>query len=87
MCAALFTFVGVHSPLIMDKASDAKTKNGYSRCHCNERCENVGSNRPARDEADQTTCEAEDSNGLIKLLLRPIFEYIVRTLFCQKLSS
>jgi hypothetical protein len=36
----------------MDKTSDAKTKNGYSGCHCNKRSENIGGNRPARDKAD-----------------------------------
>lgn len=69
MRAALFTSVSIHFPLIMDKASNAKAKYGHSGSHCNECCENVGRNCPASEEADQTTCEAEDSNALVELLL------------------
>lgn len=65
----MFTSVGVHSPLIMDKAANAETEDGYSGSNCYECGENVGSDDPACDEANQPGCQAEDSNALVKLLL------------------
>lgn len=85
LSASLFASVVVHSPLVMDKAANAESKNSDSCCDRYQCGEAICGNIPACQEADQTSGKTEDGYTLIKLLLLPIFVHISRAFFLEEI--